>query len=296
MNKNKFRKLILECLKEVLDETTYEVKPEDVDKIKTRVDSEKDTIKVVKEQELEEMARIAQPYRLSDNWEEILNSSPDNVKNNRWIKGIIEYLQEVGEASTIKIATEKFNTRQQQINPLMKPLVDLGILTQGNKPAPTSNAFLRQLANPGLKKKKAKDDYGGVVFGGGEYGSDDDDEEIIDIDDDGDVTIDIDGETVELPSDEVNPSDENNNISTSPESDEIGNAASELAALNKQKDDLLRKYKSGKISLGDYKASIGDIPERIKNLNKILNPPDEEDEDQLNESLKLRWKKIAGIN
>jgi hypothetical protein len=287
------KKLILECINEVIEETTYEVKPEDVDKIKSRVDKEEDTIKIVKEEELEEMARIAQPYRLADNWEETLNSSPDNVKNNRWIKGIIEYLQEVGEATTINIARDKFNTRQQQINPLMKPLVDLGILTQGDKPAPTSNAFLRQLANPN-KVKKANDDYNGMVFGGGEYGSDDEDE-VID-----DEVIDIDSEesSIETPSlDPINNDDDADLPPSNQYADELSDAVGELAALTKTKDDLIRKWKSQQITIGDYKAQISGIPERIKELERIINPPldDDEDDDLVNEQLKLRWQKIAGI-
>lgn len=285
------KKLILECINEVIEETTYEVKPEDVDKIKSRVDKENDTIKIVKEEELEEMARIAQPYRLADNWEEILNSSADNIKNNRWIKGIIEYLQEVGEATTINIARDKFNTRQQQINPLMKPLVDLGILTQGDKPAPTSNAFLRQLANPN-KVKKANDDYNGMVFGGGEYGSDDEDE-VID-----DEVIDIDSEesSIETPSLDSFGDDDDADLPPSNQyTDELSDAVAELAALTKTKDDLLRKYKSQKITIGDYKAQISGIPERIKELEKIVNPPLDDEDDDLNEDIRLRWQKIAGI-
>ena len=73
---------------------------------------------------------------------------------------------------------------------------------------------------------------------------------------------------------------------------------SELAQLRAEKDKILAKFKSGEISMDQYKEEIGDIPSQIKALqNKMdayLNVEDDEDE-MINESLVYMFQKRAGL-
>jgi len=45
-----------------------------------------------------------------------------------------------------------------------------------------------------------------------------------------------------------------------------GGKQAKLARLIQQKDAILAKFKSGEISIGEYKEEIGNIPQQIKNL------------------------------
>ncbi len=71
----------------------------------------------------------------------------------------------------------------------------------------------------------------------------------------------------------------------------------ELVQLRKEKDRILAKYKSGEISIDEYKEEIGDIPAKIKKLEKEMAddlPVDGED-DMLNEDLVHMFQKRAGL-
>jgi hypothetical protein len=72
----------------------------------------------------------------------------------------------------------------------------------------------------------------------------------------------------------------------------------ELAQLRKEKDRILAKFKSGEISMDQYKKEIGDIPSKIKKLEKEmaadLDVEDDEDE-MINESLVYMFQKRAGL-
>lgn len=74
---------------------------------------------------------------------------------------------------------------------------------------------------------------------------------------------------------------------------------SELAQLRAEKDKILAKFKSGEISLDQYKEEIGDIPARIKALEKKmaadLEIDDEEGDEMINESLVHMFQKRAGL-
>lgn len=71
----------------------------------------------------------------------------------------------------------------------------------------------------------------------------------------------------------------------------------ELAQLRAEKDRILAKYKSGEISLDQYKDEIGDIPSRIKALEKEMADDLEinEEDDMLNENLVHMFQKRAGL-
>ncbi len=71
----------------------------------------------------------------------------------------------------------------------------------------------------------------------------------------------------------------------------------ELVQLRKEKDRILAKYKSGEISIDEYKEEIGDIPAKIKKLEKEMADDlsvDGED-DMLNEDLVHMFQKRAGL-
>jgi hypothetical protein len=73
---------------------------------------------------------------------------------------------------------------------------------------------------------------------------------------------------------------------------------SELAQLRAEKDKILSKFKSGEISMDQYKEEIGDIPAKIKALEKKMaaDLDVEEDEDEMiNESLVHMFQKRAGL-
>ena len=71
----------------------------------------------------------------------------------------------------------------------------------------------------------------------------------------------------------------------------------ELAQLRKEKDRILAKFKSGEISMDEYKEEIGDIPSKIKKLEKEMadDLSINEDDDMLNEDLVRMFQKRAGL-
>ena len=71
----------------------------------------------------------------------------------------------------------------------------------------------------------------------------------------------------------------------------------ELAQLRKEKDRILAKFKSGEISMDEYKEEIGDIPAKIKKLEKEMadDLSVNEDDDMLNEDLVRMFQKRAGL-
>jgi len=58
-----------------------------------------------------------------------------------------------------------------------------------------------------------------------------------------------------------------------------GRDSSKLAKLVKQKDEILAQYKSGAISLDQYRTKIGNIPQQIKQLRAATDPANEPEED-----------------
>ena len=82
------------------------------------------------------------------------------------------------------------------------------------------------------------------------------------------------------------------------EIDDTIEGGSELAQLRAEKDKILAKFKSGEISMDQYKKEIGDIPAKIKALEKKMaaDLDVEEDEDEIiNESLVHMFQKRAGL-
>lgn len=82
------------------------------------------------------------------------------------------------------------------------------------------------------------------------------------------------------------------------EIDDTVEGGSELAQLRDEKDKILAKFKSGEISMDQYKEEIGDIPAKIKALEKKMaaDLDIEEDEDEMiNENLVHMFQKRAGL-
>ena len=70
-----------------------------------------------------------------------------------------------------------------------------------------------------------------------------------------------------------------------------------MAQLRKEKDRILAKFKSGEITMDQYKEEIGDIPSKIKKLEKEMadDLSINEDDDILNEELVRMFQKRAGL-
>jgi len=64
----------------------------------------------------------------------------------------------------------------------------------------------------------------------------------------------------------------------------------ELAQLRKEKDRILAKFKSGEITMDEYKEEIGDIPSKIKKLEKEM-----ADDLSINEDIVRMFQKRAGL-
>lgn len=82
------------------------------------------------------------------------------------------------------------------------------------------------------------------------------------------------------------------------EIDDTVEGGSELAQLRAEKDKILAKFKSGEISMDQYKEEIGDIPAKIKALEKKMAADldvEEDDDEMINESLVHMFQKRAGL-
>lgn len=82
------------------------------------------------------------------------------------------------------------------------------------------------------------------------------------------------------------------------EIDMIPQTGPELAKLKAKKDEILAKLKAGKITIDQYKKEIGDLPKKIKTLEKskkISIEDDEDEETMVNEDLVRLFQKRAGL-
>ena len=99
-------------------------------------------------------------------------------------------------------------------------------------------------------------------------------------------------ETIKVTPDEIEDKEE-------VEIDVDVKGGSELAKLRGEKDVILAKYKSGEISIDQYKEEIGDIPSKIKALEKEMDADleidDEDEEEMINENVVHMFQKRAGL-
>lgn len=85
----------------------------------------------LKEQELDEMARIPSKYALTDDWKAKLNDAPEKVQKNKTVNFIINYAGEHPEWQILDVAKAygeskgdpKFG-RQQMFNPIVKDVLE----------------------------------------------------------------------------------------------------------------------------------------------------------------------------
>lgn len=84
------------------------------------------SIKKDEQSDIKEMARIPTGYKIGDL--EKLEDFDPKIKDSKWVRGIIDYLNEKDSASIIQIAKEKFDRPQQSINQLVQALVKQGVL------------------------------------------------------------------------------------------------------------------------------------------------------------------------
>jgi hypothetical protein len=94
-----------------------------------RKDSNVKSIEDTAGKKLKEMAGGIS-FKLTDDYEDKIADLPyaNSEKRMRWINGIIEYVDEVGAASTTTIAQEKFGVPQPRIADYVRDMIRLGIL------------------------------------------------------------------------------------------------------------------------------------------------------------------------
>jgi hypothetical protein len=155
--------LIHECIDEVLMEATGSINISQGDTIA----SDPNNIKKYTTQginvNLSEMARSSSNYKLADNYQEKLDALDDKTKNNKWIKGIIDYLKdpEHPEASIATIAKDQFDRPQQAINMLIvNGLVPKGILVPSTGQAAERHAAYVTKQNDIEAKRRAAEENG----------------------------------------------------------------------------------------------------------------------------------------
>jgi len=136
MKKSQLEALIREALKEVLNETkrgVIQFGKKDIAQAK-QLAQQGFTTQIIdpttmEEGNLEEMAGGIK-FKLTDDYEDKIAELPyaNSEKRMRWINGIIEYVDEIGAASTTTIAQEKFGVPQPRIADYVRDMIRLGIL------------------------------------------------------------------------------------------------------------------------------------------------------------------------
>lgn len=134
------KSLIKECYKEVLKEyqtttPSYDSQSkENTDVIKiskqdpqkqmkiTSAQRAKQSYELYEDENVNEMARIPQLYKAGE-----MAKLPSKLADHPKVKKMIEFIEKNGPSSIIDIAKEN-GWRQQQLNPMVQPLIDAGIL------------------------------------------------------------------------------------------------------------------------------------------------------------------------
>jgi hypothetical protein len=142
MKKSQLETLIREALSEVLNEgAAYKIKFKNGKEEVKNFSSSEEAKQFAKngntniasvtlaENGIQEMAGGIK-FKLTDDYEDKIAELPyaNSEKRMRWINGIIEYVDEVGAASTTTIAQEKFGVPQPRIADYVRDMIRLGIL------------------------------------------------------------------------------------------------------------------------------------------------------------------------
>jgi hypothetical protein len=118
-----------------------EKRNEDKKETKTKMTKEKFK-KMVKEMvlaetELDEMARIATYYELTDDYEEAISKMPENKQKSSRYQRVINYLKDNGQGTLKTIADEEFRTSETAaVSPIMSDLVSYGVAQKGDLVSP----------------------------------------------------------------------------------------------------------------------------------------------------------------
>jgi hypothetical protein len=119
----------------------FETNEEEVKETKTKMTKEKFK-KMVKEMvlaetELDEMARIATYYELTDDYEEAISKMPENKQKSSRYQRVINYLKDNGQGTLKTIADEEFRTSETAaVSPIMSDLVSYGVAQKGDLVSP----------------------------------------------------------------------------------------------------------------------------------------------------------------
>jgi len=91
----------------------------------------------VNEEEIDEMARIATYYELTDDYEEAISKMPENKQKSSRYQRVINYLKDNGQGTLKTIADEEFRTSETAaVSPIMSDLVSYGVAQKGDLVSP----------------------------------------------------------------------------------------------------------------------------------------------------------------
>jgi len=91
----------------------------------------------VNEEEIDEMARIATYYELTDDFEDAIAGMPENKQKSSRYQRVINYLKDKGQGTLKDIADEEFRTSETAaVSPIMADLVSYGVAKKGDLVAP----------------------------------------------------------------------------------------------------------------------------------------------------------------
>lgn len=89
------------------------------------------------EEKIDEMARIATYYVLTDDFEEAIAGMPENKQKSSRYQRVINYLKDKGQGTLKDIADEEFRTSETAaVSPIMADLVSYGVAEKGDLVAP----------------------------------------------------------------------------------------------------------------------------------------------------------------
>jgi hypothetical protein len=124
----------------------FETNEEEVKETKTKMTKEefKKMVKEmvlaeteVNEEEIDEMARIATYYELTDDYEEAISKMPENKQKSSRYQRVINYLKDNGQGTLKTIADEEFRTSETAaVSPIMSDLVSYGVAQKGDLVSP----------------------------------------------------------------------------------------------------------------------------------------------------------------
>jgi len=273
MKRSELKLELKKHITEILSEEAYEVKgatDKTVTSFKTPTDATKfkaenpniKSIKKLEEDELDEMARQEKFFAIGN--EELANQLKDRYKD-KWTGKIISAVMDAGEGGTTQPALAKFfNVQQPAINGIFRKLTDDGVFTiiSGDGPTGKPHASHKSRTAPTEKPSTTP------------TSSEPSDDADVDIKDTwGKEDAD------DKPSVEKEPSKSD---LSKPLDSKIASASQKYSDLIKKMKDIASKYKDEKDSseAQKYVDQLKDLTKEKKNLEKIINPSIEDDDEE----------------